>query len=222
MTVALVRQLDTARAEHPILEHSFYVAWAEGRLSLDDLRFYAGQYWRQVEAFPRYLAALAERLPAGPARTTVEDNLGDEVGDDHPGLWLRFADALGAREKDVRAAEVEAETSECVGAFSDAASGRSLPYALGMLYGYEAQTPAVAKTKVEGLRTHYGLDGPALDYFTLHGELDVEHAAGLASALDSVADDATARSEAVAGAKAGAGAVWRLLDGVARVRNITC
>ncbi|HVM34962.1 MAG TPA: iron-containing redox enzyme family protein [Actinomycetota bacterium] len=218
----LTRRLDAARGRHPILEHPFYVAWAEGRLTLEDLRFYATQYWRQVEAFPGYLSSLAERLPPGRARATVEENLGDEVGDDHPGLWLDFASAVGAHEEQVRTSLPEPETTGCVDDFGSAARSGSVAYALGMLYGYEAQTPAVAKTKVTGLREHYGVDGPALDYFKLHGELDVEHAAGLAGAIDTVADDEVARADAEAGAEAGAAAVWKLLDGVARVRNIGC
>jgi pyrroloquinoline-quinone synthase len=216
----LTGRLDAARARHPILEHPFYVAWAEGRLTPDDLGFYATQYWRQVEAFPGYLAALADRLPAGAARVTLEENLGDELGDDHPRLWLDFASALGADEEQVRTSVVEAETAACVDRFAAGARARSVAYGLGMLYGYEAQTPAVAETKVKGLRDHYGMDGPALEYFTLHGRLDVEHAAGLAAAIDTVAGDDDARAEAEAGAEAGAAAVWKLLDGVARVRNI--
>ncbi|HVL64789.1 MAG TPA: iron-containing redox enzyme family protein [Actinomycetota bacterium] len=222
MAKDLVQRLDDARAAHPILEHPFYVAWAEGTLTKDDLEHYAGQYWRQVEAFPGYLGSLSERLPAGSARDTVAENLADEIDDDHPGLWLRFAEAVGVSERDVRASQVEPETRSCVQAFRDAAENRSLPYALGMLYGYEAQTPAVAETKVKGLRDRYGIDGAALDYFVLHGELDVEHAAGLARAIEEVAGDEEARADAEAGARAGAAAVWTLLDGVARVRNIAC
>jgi pyrroloquinoline-quinone synthase len=97
-----------------------------------------------------------------------------------------------------------------------------MPFALGMLYAYESQTPEVAETKVTGLKNFYGITGAAAEYFQLHGELDVEHSRELAAAIDEVATTDEARAEAVAGAAAGAAAIYGLLDGVARVRNIDC
>ena len=216
----IAERLDGAALEHPILRHRFYTAWAEGTLTLDDLRFYATQYWRQVEAFPGYLEGLADRLPSGPARAVVVDNLSDERDDDHPDLWLRFAAALGMERDAVTGAVVEAETHECVAAFDDAARTAPIPFALGMLYGYESQTPRVADTKVAGLREHYGIDGDGVEYFRLHGVLDVEHAGELVRAIDDVCSDERDLAAAELGARAGARALWHLLDGVARVRGI--
>ena len=216
----LVRLLDAATEERRILEHPFYKSWAAGELTTEDLSFYAGQYFRQVEAFPGYLSALADRLPDSPARDSVLDNLKDEVEGDHVGLWLRFSEAVGASAESVRSRDAEPETTACVESFSDGTETRSVAFGLGMLYGYESQTPGVASTKVEGLRSHYGVEGPAIDYFTLHGELDVEHTAELVTAIEEIATDEEARADAAAGAKAGAEAIWTLLDGVARVRGI--
>ncbi len=213
--------LDRATSGRRLLEHPFYQAWQEGTLTSDDLAFYSKQYWRQVEAFPGYLASLAGRIPPGPARDTVADNLRDEVDDDHPGLWLDFAAALGASPDEVRSSESEPETTRCVRAFTDGCASADLPFALGMLYGYESQTPAVAETKVTGLRDHYGIEGPAAKYFELHGELDVEHARELARAIGEVARTEEDLESARRGARAGAEAIYGLLDGVARERGIT-
>lgn len=210
-------RLDQATAHRRILDHPFYKTWATGELSMDDLRFYSGQYWRQIENFPTYLSSLAGRLPEGPAEI-VKSNLRDEVEDDHAGLWLRFAAALKASAEDIKSSTPTPETKGCVDAFL-AAETRSKSFALGMIYGYESQTPGVAQTKVEGLRDHYGIDGDATEYFVLHGELDIEHSAELADAIAQVATDEDAMKEAEAGAAAGAEAIWLLLDGVERVRN---
>ena len=216
----LTRRMDDATAATRLLDHPFYKAWAAGTLTTEDLRFYSTQYWRQVEAFPSYLSVLADRLPAGRAQEIVRENHSDEVDGDHAGLWLAFAEGMGASPAEVKGSSVEPETEACVSGFSAAAEGASEAFALGMLYGYESQTPAVAQTKVEGLRSHYGAEGPALEYFELHGELDVEHTRELAVALAEVAADEDAQAQAVAGAQAGAEAIWGLLDGVARVRGI--
>lgn len=212
----LIDRLDERVAEAPLLTHPFYQAWSAGRLSLEDLSLYATQYWRQVEAFPGYLQALAARLEDGPARNAIVSNLRDELEDDHAGLWMRFADAVGAERATLDAAAPLPETSRCVGAFQEATARKSVPFALGMLYGYESQTPDVAATKVEGLDRHYGISGEAVHYFKLHGELDVEHSTELAAAIEEVCENEADRSDAGAGAAAGAAAIWTLLDGVAR------
>ena len=216
---AISARLDEATKQHRLLDHPFYRAWAAGTLTREDLAFYSTQYWRQVEAFPGYLAAVAERLPER-AREIVEANLRDERDDDHPGLWIDFAEALGVAGEAVRSTAVEAETTECVASFTEGASSMSPAFALGMLYAYESQTPEVAKTKIEGLRSHYGIDGAPLTYFELHGELDVHHSSELSSALNDVIEDESDVDDAIAGARAGVRAIYGLLDGVARVRQI--
>src|SRR5918992_2100065 len=185
-TEHIARRLDDATRPARILEHPFYEAWRKGDLTKDDLAFYAGQYWRQVEAFPGYLSALADRLPDD-AAAAVRANLADEVDGDHQGMWLAFADAVGASTDSVRASEPEAETRACVDAFTGAATSASPAFALGMIYGYESQTPEVATTKADGLRHHYGIEGPGVEYFEVHGEIDVEHASELAGAVASIA-----------------------------------
>ena len=222
MTDELVRRLDEATADKRLLEHPFYQAWAAGTLTQEDLAFYSTQYWRQVESFPGYLESLASRMKPGAARVSIEENLADERDDDHPGLWVRFAEALGTDRATLDATDAEPETKACVGDFETATKGASLPFALGMLYAYESQTPEVAQTKVTGLRDYYGVVGDAAEYFELHGELDVEHSRDLAAAIAEVATTDDARAEAEAGAKAGAAAIYGLLDGVARVRDISC
>ncbi|HWL66537.1 MAG TPA: iron-containing redox enzyme family protein [Actinomycetota bacterium] len=215
----LVLRLDNATADRRLLDHSFYKAWAAGDLTLEDLAHYSTQYWRQVEAFPGYLRTIADRVETPEARDILIANLKDEVGQDHPGLWLDFASSVGVKRDDVTEASVEPETTECVSEFGEVAREAPLPYALGMLYGYESQTPAVAETKVAGLREHYEIDGPGVEYFRLHGVLDVEHSREMATAISLVSRDDVAEAEA--GAARGAGAIWTLLNGVERVRQAT-
>ncbi len=222
MTQELARRLDDATADKRLLDHPFYRAWSAGTLTREDLAFYSTQYWRQVEAFPGYLEALGDLVDDADVHASIEANLADERDDDHPGLWVRFAESLGAERATLDATPVEPETRSCVEAFRAGMTTKSVPFALGMLYAYESQTPEVAATKVEGLREHYGIVGDPVEYFELHGELDVEHSRELADALATVATTAEEHAEAEAGARAGAAAIYGLLDGVARVRRIDC
>ena len=213
----LAEELDESAAGHRLLDHPFYRAWSCGELTLDDLRHYSAQYWHQVDNFPRYLSTLKESLD-GPAADIVEANLRDEVDDDHTGLWLRFAEAVGADAEEVRSGTAEPQTAECVDAFREGVA-RSASFGLGMIYAYESQTPDVAKTKIARLKERYGIEGPGVDYFALHGELDVEHSAELVDALAQTVTDEADVAEARVGAAAGAAAIWRLLDGVERRRQ---
>jgi pyrroloquinoline-quinone synthase len=215
----IAHRLDRATGDRRLLDHPFYRAWAAGELTLEDLGFYSTQYWRQVETFPAYLRALAKRLPESSARTSVESNLADEIDGDHAGLWQAFAEGLGRSASELESADIEPETAACIEAFIEGTRERSVAFGLGMIYGYESQTPEVATTKIDGLRAFYGIDGSATEYFVLHGELDVEHARELAEVIGEVADDADSLAEAEAGARAGAEAIWSLLDGVERVRT---
>ena len=223
MRVSEIRErLDGATSTHRLLNHPFYQAWVEGTLTTSDLATYAEQYWRQVEAFPGYLETIAGRLPSGHARAIVAENLADERDGDHPGLWLAFASAVGTPPDRCRASVPEPETVECVDMFTRGAARKSLPFALGMIYGYESQTPEVAEAKVTGLKSRYGIDGEGVSYFVLHASLDVEHARDLLSAITEVTLDEGTLAEAADGARAGAEAAWGLLSGVTRVRGIAC
>ena len=218
--MSIAARMDALIARRRLLDHDFYRAWTAGALTQDDLAFYSTQYWRQVEAFPGYLETVAARLPDSAAKSIVERNLADERNDDHPGLWLRFAEKLGVERAQVEGSPTEPETQACVTGFAAAMRESSIPFAMGMLYGYESQTPEVAKTKIEGLRNHYGIEGEAVNYFSLHGELDVAHAAEMAEAIEDVAGSRDDLRAAEAGAISGAAAISTLLDGVARARAI--
>ncbi|MGH2828663.1 MAG: TenA family transcriptional regulator [Actinomycetota bacterium] len=220
-TTVVRARLDAAIGDRRLLDHPFYKAWAAGELRRDDLGFYSTQYWRQVETFPTCLRAVASGLEDSRARRAVEENLSDELDGDHAGLWQAFAEALGINGPELDSADIDPETIACVDAFTAGTKERSPAFSLGMLYGYESQTPEVATTKVEGLRSFYGISGAATEYFVLHGELDVEHSSELVGAIAEVAGDGDDLVEAEAGARAGADAIWTLLDGVERVRTST-
>src|SRR5262245_4470441 len=49
------KAIDQLIEEKSILKHKFYTAWSQGELVLDDLRFYAGQYYALETTFPRLL-----------------------------------------------------------------------------------------------------------------------------------------------------------------------
>src|SRR5215469_5459553 len=104
-TAEFFQELDTRIAKYDLLCHPFYKAWSAGRLTREDLREYAQDYYHHVEAFPSYLAAFGLCLDEGDLRRAVLANMRDEQGtDDEPGkdsvphseLWLDFAEGMEA------------------------------------------------------------------------------------------------------------------------------
>lgn len=55
-TIDIIDEVRRITDERGLLKHPFYQAWQRGDLTLDHLRGYAGQYWRHVLAFPRYVS----------------------------------------------------------------------------------------------------------------------------------------------------------------------
>ena len=214
--------LDARVARYDLLQHPFYRAWSKGELRGEELREYASEYWHHVSAFPTYLSALHARLDDAPLRHTVLENLSDEEGlpsgRAHSELWMDFATGMGAEPAAVRARTLQAETTALIAHFRSAMQTSSVA-ALTALYTYESRVPAIARTKAEGLKQHYGADTATSRYFTLHQTADVHHASvwrkAIAAELAAYPDETNAALDA---AEATAAALWHALDGIERQR----
>ena len=210
-------RIDTKVAERAMLKHPFYQAWTAGRLSLEELRAYARQYFHHVEAFPRAVSAVHSACPDRDGRRMLAQNLAEEEGvefgkDDHATLWLMFACGLGEKEEAVRSQELNAATRALIDTFRKL-SRQSYAAGLGALYAYESQFPGVASAKIEGLMDRYGIeDEDTLRFFRVHESADVEHSDVCRQLLDRLSADEQA--EAVAAGEELAGALWNFLSGV--------
>ena len=209
--------IDSKVAERAMLKHPFYQAWTEGRLSLEDLRAYARQYFHHVEAFPRAVSAVHSACPDGDGRRMLAENLAEEEGieagkQDHASLWLMFASGLGEGESAVRTQELNVETQALIDTFRKL-SRQSYAAGLGALYAYESQFPGVASAKIGGLIDRYGIsDEETLRFFRVHEYADVEHSSVCRDLLDRLSEDE--RTEAVAAGEELAQALWNFLSGV--------
>jgi pyrroloquinoline-quinone synthase len=92
--------------------------------------------------------------------------------------------------------------------------------ALAALYTYESRVPAIARTKAEGLKQHYGADIATSRYFALHQVADVYHAKvwrdAIEAELEAHPEEADAALDA---AEATAAALWNTLSGIERERQ---
>jgi pyrroloquinoline-quinone synthase len=212
------REIDALVERKHLLKHPFYTAWTEGTLSLEALRGYAGQYYRHVLSFPTYLSAVHSETPDLETRQYLLENLIDEERgtESHPELWLRFAEGLGCTREDVRMAAPLPETAASDRTFRDVAA-QGTAAGLAALYAYESMVPAVAASKIDGLKRHYGIDeDETLRFFTVHLEVDERHAEVARDLLERTVP-ADERTTALKAASDALDALWGLLDGVTRV-----
>ena len=219
VTTDIIEEIRELIEERSLLKHPFYQAWQRGELTLDHMRGYAQQYYHHVLAFPQYVSGAHAICPdQGERQELLENLIEEERGDEnHPELWLRFAEGVGATRDDVERAEPLPETQRLVELFRDATMKRSFAEACAALYVYESQVPPVATTKIAGLKEFYGVsDERSLQFFEVHIGADEIHAEVGAGMVRRHVDNEASRAAVLATATECADALWGFLDGVHR------
>ncbi len=214
-----LNSLEAVIAENRMLDHPFYQTWAIGKLSREALREYAKQYYHFVQAFPTLLSATHANTPHLQVRQELLENLIEEERGEgnHPGLWMRFTESLGVTGEEAAVAPLLPETEEAIASLRAITRDGSYLEGVAALYAYESQIPEVAKVKIDGLKTFYGIDdATALSFFTVHQEADVYHSAGERNILAERAVEDRQQKECIEAARQASRAMLRLLDGVHR------
>jgi pyrroloquinoline-quinone synthase len=215
MSRDVVAILDSMITEHSMLKHPFYQAWTAGTLSMDRLQNYAVEYYPHVAAFPRYLSAIHSRCTDMATRRALLENLIEEERgpENHPELWLRFAEALGISRERVLGASTSAASENLVRAFTELAESGHVASGLAALYAYESQIPAVATAKIDGLKRFYGMDTErGLEFFKVHEKADVVHARTGADLLEQHCASSRDSELAIESAERALCALWSMLD----------
>ena len=214
------KQLNEKLDKYHLLNHPFYKAWNDGKLTREIIKDYAEQYYQHVKAFPRYISATHSLCEDLDKRKILLENLQDEEKDgaDHPKLWKNFAVAIGADSKKIEDVKKEKFTSELIDNFFK--NGRS-SYAEGLasLYTYERQIPEIAETKIRGLKNHYGVTSKeGLEFFEVHKAADVYHREACEKLLDGLSSEEQKKAET--SALSTAKYLWNFLSGIAEKHNL--
>ena len=214
------KQLNEKLDKFHLLNHPFYKAWNEGKLTREIIRDYAEQYYQHVKAFPRYISATHSLCEDINKRKILLENLQDEEknGADHPKLWKNFALAMGADKEKIESVKKEKFTTDMIDNFFK--NGRaSYSEGLASLYTYERQIPEIAETKIRGLKNHYGVTSKeGLEFFEVHKAADVYHREACEKLLDDLSPDEQKKAEI--SALSTAKYLWNFLSGIADKHNI--
>lgn len=187
----ITEKLDEIVKGRHLLDHSFYQRWSAGELSREEMQTYAKEYYYYALAFPTFLSAAHANCDDIEVRQEILENLIEEERGpgNHPELWLRFCESLGLTRDEVLNHEPSESTRTLISTLRES-SFSSTAEGLAALYAYESQVPAVAKTKIEGLKEFYGISAPRdISFFTVHLTADVEHAETARTLLESMCTD---------------------------------
>jgi pyrroloquinoline-quinone synthase len=136
-----------------LLDHPFYQAWTEGKITNEQLSIYADAYLGLIEKIPYFWEKSIKEF--GVENPAAEEVIADELS--HIPMWKNWS---GKLEKNNNALNLNDLITEL--------EGMNASELLGAIHSFEIQQPEVAKTKKDGLIKFYGFDSSDLKYFDEH------------------------------------------------------
>lgn len=206
--------------DHPLVQ-----GIADGKATLQDLRFFARQYYqRTARMFPKLVAAIYSRCPDDPElEHLLLENVFSESGfgnpaAEHKKLFFQFGQALGLSRADIEQAEPVPELKAFIGwrdrIFYDAPWLEAVTV---QSFVFEGQNLKRAAVIAEGLKRHYPFPDEAIAFWATHGsEVEAEHADVGPRMIDKYAtsDDVQERLRALV--SEGVDVYWLVFDGIQR------
>ena len=215
-----IDKIDDLINRHHLLNHSFYKAWNAGELPKETIREYAAQYFQHVSMFPRYLSSIHSNCDQIKTRQLLLENLNEEEKgkENHPELWMRFAEGMGNTRDIVNETNPIKETKELVEIFTKLSKSEKYHVGLAALYCYESMQPEISETKKDGLQKFYGIkDEDTLKFFTVHMHADKWHRKVVRNIIKKVANSKSKHEEITNSVETALGALNNFLTGMERV-----
>lgn len=170
---SLIQRIDKMIEEQSLLKHKFYVMWSEGKLSMESLSGYSKEYFQLVKAVPSFVDEVMVKSPSE-IQNKIALNRDEEL--EHIEPWIKFAGALGVSENELKTYAGLDMTKQSISNLSSLMN--SFEGGAAAMYALEQEIPKISLSKIDGLRKFYGLsEDDAIEYFRLHAEADIRHAA---------------------------------------------
>ena len=220
MEKSFINKVDKIIQEKHLLNHSFYKLWNEGLLSNDTIKNYSAQYFHHVSHFPRYLSAIHSNCDKIKVRQILLENLVDEDKgeENHPELWMRFAEGMGNSRNDVENANLLEETSDLVNTFNKLSRSEKYHIGLATLYCYESMQPEISETKKDGLENLYGINNQdTLKFFTVHMHADKWHREVIRNLIKELSNTKEKQNEVLRSVETALNSLNNFLTGMERV-----
>jgi len=178
--MSIIKQIDDLIEKRSLLKHPFYEMWSDGKLTVESLAGYSKEYFQLVKAVPSFMTPIIEKAPDS-VISELKENQQEEA--DHIQPWIKFAGQLGISEEELINYDGLTKTNKAVSNLSDLMNtydGGSCA-----MYAFEKEIPKISQTKLEGMAKFYGMtNNEATEYFKLHTEADIRHAAAWQNILE--------------------------------------
>ena len=172
---------EVASSEWSSVRHPFVVGVNNGTIPLHQIRGWAVQdshYRRDVHrlALLRYLRCTDPDIQLRLGGVVAEEAEGKDTGSDgHFQLFLRFANAIGLSEAEVRESEPLPATAAHIYWAELILWTHPWPVAMAAQMAGEGQAPITSRMMADGLQKHYGLSAEQVAFFDVHVEADSDH-----------------------------------------------
>jgi len=176
----LIQRIDQIIEERSLLKHPFYEMWSDGKLTQESLAGYSKEYFQLVKAVPEFMAPIIEKAPD----SVIPDlRFNQQEESDHIKPWINFAGELGISENELISYPGTNKTNNAVsdlGELMNTYDGGACA-----MYAFEKEIPKISQTKLDGLSEFYQMTNDnATEYFKLHTEADIRHAASWRNILE--------------------------------------
>jgi pyrroloquinoline-quinone synthase len=176
----IIQKIDEMLEERSLLKHPFYQMWSDGKLTKESLAGYSKEYFQLVKAVPAFMTPIIEKAPDAVVGELVENQ---QEESDHITPWIAFAGELGISEDELISYSGTTKTQKAVSDLNQLMV--TFDGGASAMYAFEKEIPKISQTKLDGLAEFYGMtSNEATEYFKLHTEADIRHAASWRNILE--------------------------------------
>ena len=163
--------------------HPLWLDLADGKLSREQLKFFAVQFFLQVREFPRAVSAMHANCPFPEERMELAESIYEEetgrisgCNQPHPELFIRFGEAVGLSRSEMTEGSPLPATRALIDWFELSTKQRSfIEGAAAINLAAEGQVPGAFGPMARRLQENYGLSREAVEFWDIHEMADAEH-----------------------------------------------
>ncbi len=181
----IIKRIDEMIEEKSLLNHPFYQMWSDGKLTQESLAGYSKEYFQLVKAVPFFMTPIIEKAPDSVVSELIANQ---QEESDHVKLWINFAGELGVSEDELIPYTGLTKTLKAVSDLNELMN--TFEGGVCAMYAFEKEIPKISQTKLDGLAEFYEMtSNEATEYFKLHIEADIRHAASWRNILEKSSTD---------------------------------
>ena len=202
--------------------HPLWLELADGKLSREQLKLFAVQFFLQVREFPRAVSAMHANCPFPAERIELAESIYEEetgrisgCNQPHPELFIRFGEAVGLSRSEMTEGRPLPATRALIDWFELSTKQRSfIEAAAAINLAAEGQVPGAFGPMARRLQENYGLSREAVAFWDIHEMADKEHSDVGDHIVVHHATDALTQARVREALQHSLDAWWQFFDGI--------